>query len=53
MDEFKINEEFARKFEYNARRNEMERLQQKYGKDEENDQDESSEEEDSEGELLT
>ena len=53
MDEFKINEDFARKFEHNARRNEMERLQQKYGKAEENDQDESSEEEDSEGELLT
>jgi len=27
MDEFKINEEFARKFEHNARRKEMERLQ--------------------------
>jgi len=26
MDEFKINEEFARKFEHNARRKEMERL---------------------------
>ena len=31
----------------------MDRLQKKYGKADENDQDESSEEEDSEGELLT
>jgi hypothetical protein len=28
----KINEDFARKFEYNARRNEIDKLENKYGK---------------------
>jgi hypothetical protein len=28
----KINEDFARKFEHNARRNEIDKLENKYGK---------------------
>ena len=31
---FNINADFARKYDHNARRNEKERLQDKYGKDE-------------------
>ena len=46
---FNVNKEFARKFEHNARRKEIEKLGAKY---EDDSDDESGEEEDSEGLLL-
>ncbi|WBW70907.1 ribosome biogenesis protein Kri1 [Schizosaccharomyces osmophilus] len=59
LGSFKINENFAKRFEHNKKREEKQKLEEKYGKDlaKQNvseDEDESSEEsEDSEGELVT
>ncbi|KAE8144997.1 ribosome biogenesis protein Kri1 [Aspergillus avenaceus] len=56
---FKVNEEFARRFEYNKKREEMQKLETKLGKkrnlDEESEvsDESSSEEEDDDGELVT
>ncbi|KNG83210.1 ribosome biogenesis protein Kri1 [Aspergillus nomiae NRRL 13137] len=60
---FKVNEEYARRFEHNKKREEMQKLESKLGKgsafgkrgdDESGDSDEStSEEEDDDGELAT
>ncbi|KAB2572894.1 KRR1 interacting protein 1 subgroup [Lasiodiplodia theobromae] len=54
---FKINEEFARRFEYNKKREEKQRLEEKYGKNsKEADDDEdssSSEDEDDDAMLAT
>ncbi|KAJ5084619.1 hypothetical protein NUU61_009198 [Penicillium alfredii] len=64
--EFKINEEFARRFEYNKKREEVQKLEAKYGKSsglgkrqanddapEGSDESSSDEEEDEDGELAT
>ncbi|KAI2788799.1 hypothetical protein POX_e06820 [Penicillium oxalicum] len=61
--EFKINEDYARRFEYNKKREEVQKLESKYGKvsglgkqraDEASDEDSSSDEdEDDDGELVT
>ncbi|KAJ5468402.1 hypothetical protein N7475_006154 [Penicillium sp. IBT 31633x] len=48
---FKINEEYARRFEHNKKREEVARLEAKYGKEESEDSD--SEEEDDDAELAT
>ncbi|CBX96882.1 hypothetical protein IAQ61_008170 [Plenodomus lingam] len=54
----KVNEEYARRFEYNKKREEKQRLEEKYGKDRGMDEDEDSEdseegvEEDDAAELL-
>ncbi|KAL5366159.1 KRI1-like family-domain-containing protein [Aspergillus floccosus] len=51
---FKINEEYARRFEHNKKREELQKLEAKFGKDESGDSEESSsEEEDEDGELAT
>jgi len=53
FDTLKINKNFADRFEHNAKRNEKERLQLKYGKNQEDASDSSSSsEEDSDAELL-
>ncbi|KAB8236328.1 KRI1 family protein [Aspergillus alliaceus] len=62
-DTFKVNEEYARRFEYNKKREEVQKLESKLGKgsafgkrgdDESGDSDDStSEEEDDDGELAT
>ncbi|KAF2101271.1 Krr1-domain-containing protein, partial [Rhizodiscina lignyota] len=63
-DGFKVNEEYAKRFEHNAKRAELHRLEEKYGKSKpktsrkedngDDDSDEStSESEDDEGELAT
>ncbi|KAF2280442.1 uncharacterized protein EI97DRAFT_464394 [Westerdykella ornata] len=55
----KVNEEYARRFEHNKKRAERHRLEEKYGKNADQDDDESEEDseedvtEDDEGELLT
>ncbi|KAJ6144411.1 hypothetical protein N7470_008306 [Penicillium chermesinum] len=52
---FKINEEYARRFEYNKKREEVQKLESKYGKstadDEPSDDESSEEDEDEDGEL--
>ncbi|EPX74545.1 krr family protein [Schizosaccharomyces octosporus yFS286] len=59
VDSLKINENFAKRFEHNKKREERQKLEEKYGKElanqnDSDDEDESSEEsEDSEGELVT
>ncbi|KAL4881317.1 KRI1-like family-domain-containing protein [Aspergillus karnatakaensis] len=51
---FKINEEYARRFEYNKRREEKQHLEAKLGKDDEESEDSSEEEdEDDDAELAT
>ncbi|KAJ5219121.1 uncharacterized protein N7498_001220 [Penicillium cinerascens] len=59
---FKINEDFARRFEYNKKREEVARLEAKYGKTDmgkghanepEDDESSSDEDEDEDGELAT
>ncbi|KAL4896666.1 KRI1-like family C-terminal-domain-containing protein [Aspergillus ambiguus] len=52
---FKINEEYARRFEHNKKREELQKLESKFGKDEADNSEESSsdEEEDEDGELAT
>lgn len=49
-DQLTVNENFARRFNHNAQRQDLERLQAKYGDGSEDD--EESEEEDSDGEML-
>ncbi|EEB05939.1 krr family protein [Schizosaccharomyces japonicus yFS275] len=50
----KINKEFARRFEHNKKREELQRLQEKYGNAADEDEDDSdSVVEDSDGELVT
>ena len=57
-DGFKINEEFARRFEHNKRRQLLEQAKEKYGEralldnDDDNNESEEEEEEDDEGELI-
>ncbi|OQD75156.1 hypothetical protein PENDEC_c008G00287 [Penicillium decumbens] len=59
---FKINEDFARRFEYNKKREEVARLEAKYGKtntgkdrtnESEDEESSSDEDEDEDGELVT
>ena len=55
FDKFTINEEFAKRFEHNKRREILQKGQQKYGKLLTGDgigTDSSSDDEDSEGELI-
>ncbi|EXJ82042.1 hypothetical protein A1O1_08110 [Capronia coronata CBS 617.96] len=64
--DLKVNEEFARRFEYNKKREELQRLEEKHGKtprkrkrgdgensDDESGSDDSTSEEEDEGELVT
>ncbi|KAL4871572.1 hypothetical protein BDV12DRAFT_163985 [Aspergillus spectabilis] len=50
---FKINEEYARRFEYNKRREEKQQLEAKLGKDEESEESSEEEDEDDDAELAT
>ncbi|KAG8630617.1 hypothetical protein KVT40_002236 [Elsinoe batatas] len=54
-DGLKINEEFARRFEHNKKREERQRLEEKFNRngDADEDSDSTSEEEDDDGDLVT
>ena len=52
VDGFKINEQFAKKFEYNQRRQLLEKGQQKYGDLDSGSESDEVEEEDDDGELI-
>ncbi|OLL25052.1 Protein kri1 [Neolecta irregularis DAH-3] len=52
-DVITINESYASKFEYNKKRDELSRLQEKYGGNAQDGSSSSSGEEDSDGELIT
>lgn len=49
---FKVNEEFARRFEHNQKRAERHRLEEKYGKEEDSDDDDSTDEEEDDDAVL-
>ncbi|KAF9895400.1 KRRI-Interacting protein 1 [Aspergillus nanangensis] len=49
----KINEEYARRFEHNKKREELQRLESKYGNEPEDSEESSEEDEDEDGELAT
>lgn len=54
--EFKVNDEFAKRFEHNNKRADMQRLEERYGKggvDEESDESSTDESEDDDAELVT
>lgn len=52
INEISINKNYAKKFEYNKKRQELEKLKEKY-KDVSEDESSTSEEEDEDGELIT
>ncbi|CAI6327947.1 unnamed protein product [Periconia digitata] len=49
----KVNEEYARRFEHNKKREEKHRLEEKYGKEDDSEDSEDGVEEDDAGELVT
>jgi protein KRI1 len=54
--EFKINDDFAKRFEHNNKRNDLQRLEERYGKggpDEESDESSTDESEDDDADLVT
>ena len=54
--EFKINDEFAKRFEHNNKRTDLERLEARYGKgapEEESDESSTDESEDDDADLVT
>jgi protein KRI1 len=54
--EFKINDDYAKRFEHNNKRNDLQRLEERYGKggvDEESDESSTDESEDDDADLVT